>query len=168
MCRRSLSRAPTSSAVRSSRSNPSAPPTHIAVKSDSGPNSLTPVNLRSPRSPDLTERPFALYQLHVPLCSGEHVAYRRFSDFVALDAKLRQAESLQQAALRVVLCGASELPSLPPKTAFWEDTTSPAIVSRRWGALQLYLDAALDSVLLAGPEYNAATWNCLKQFLNLA
>ena len=39
------------------------------------------------------------------------------------------------------------LPRLPPKTLFWQDATAAALTTRRWGGLQLYLDAVLEDVL---------------------
>ena len=114
----------------------------------------------------LQERPFTLYQLHVPLLSKEHVAFRRYSDFVELDARLRQPEALGPLSLFSFCASAGrELPPLPAKTAFWEDSTSTAVISRRWGALQLYLDAALEAV---HPYGDSEAWGSLKDFLNLA
>lgn len=113
----------------------------------------------------LQERPFALYQLHVPLLNKEHVAFRRYSDFVELDARLREPDALGP-LINFACCGGSrELPPLPAKTLFWEDSTSTAVVSRRWGSLQLYLDAALEAVQ---PYGDSEAWAALKEFLNLA
>ena len=39
----------------------------------------------------LDEKPFAIYLLAAPLLSGEHVAFRRYSEFVRLDRTLRAA-----------------------------------------------------------------------------
>lgn len=114
--------------------------------------------------PFAQERPFAVYQLHVPLLYGEKVTYRRFSDFVALDTNLRNSETWVDAALRIACCGVSDLPPLPAKTGFWQDSTSPAIISRRWGALQLYLDAALES--LQRKQLSDHAWKMMKDFLD--
>ena len=112
----------------------------------------------------LDEKPFALYQLVAPLLSGEHVAFRRYSEFVRLDRTLRAAWGLPT---HRALCsgGAGELPALPPKTAFWQDATSTAVTSHRWGALQLWLDVVLDR--LSQGVYNEKAWDAFRQFLGV-
>ena len=112
----------------------------------------------------LDEKPFALYQLVAPLLSGEHVAFRRYSEFVRLDRTLRAAWGLPA---HRALCsgGAGELPALPPKTAFWQDATSTAVTSHRWGALQLWLDVVLDR--LSQGVYNEKAWDAFRQFLGV-
>ena len=112
----------------------------------------------------LDEKPFALYQLVAPLLSGEHVAFRRYSEFVRLDHTLRAAWGLPT---HRALCsgGAGELPALPPKTAFWQDATSTAVTSHRWGALQLWLDVVLDR--LSQGVYNEKAWDAFRQFLGV-
>ncbi|KAL1530046.1 hypothetical protein AB1Y20_000969 [Prymnesium parvum] len=112
-------------------------------------------------------RPFGHYQLHVPLLSGEHVVFRRYSEFLALDAELRQAETPSELALRLACCGAADLPSLPPKTGFWEDATSSTVISRRWRALQAYLDAVHGNFLACGDGFDQAAWRKFKKFLML-
>jgi hypothetical protein len=77
----------------------------------------------------LEERPFTLYQLHVPLLSGEAVAFRRYSDFVALDERL--GAELHGSTPRAPCLFHRELPALPPKTAFWQDATTYAVVTAR-------------------------------------
>ena len=99
---------------------------------------------------------FTLYQLHVPLENREHVVFRRFSDFEALDkalqAALRDEETGRSAFHRALvalpcIC-ASGLPTLPPKTLpFFQDATDPALVTQRWTCLQKYLDAVLERVV---------------------
>ena len=61
--------------------------------------------------------------------------------------------------------GAGELPALPPKTAFWQDATSTAVTSHRWGALQLWLDVVLDR--LSQGVYNEKAWDAFRQFLGV-
>ena len=102
-----------------------------------------------------------------PLRSGEQtVAFRRFSDFVALDEKLarlldgRGAEERRHALPCACM---RELPPLPPKTWPWQDATAPAVVQRRWAQLQHYLDAALDRAV----ESHAAWSEFAAGFLGL-
>ena len=56
------------------------------------------------------------------------------------------------------------LPRLPPKTPFWHDSTAPTTTMRRWGALQLYLDAALDAITVS---QNDEAWQAFRTFLCL-
>lgn len=113
-------------------------------------------------------RPFALYRLFVPGAFGEHVAFRRYSDFVALDERLRfhLRSRLQPAGLRLLPCVAERsLPRLPPKTLFWQDPTAVALTTRRWGGLQLYLDAVLEVITVTE---NEEAWRAFQEFLCLA
>ena len=105
-----------------------------------------------------------LQKLVAPLLSGEHVAFRRYSEFVRLDRTLRAAWGLPA---HRALCsgGTGELPALPPKTAFWQDATSTAVTSHRWGALQLWLDVVLDR--LSQGVYNEKAWDSFRQFLGV-
>ena len=111
--------------------------------------------------------PFTLFQLHVPLLSGEHVAFRRYSDFVALDATLCQllgavavgrlggpfAHPLAQA---LSCFWVRDLPALPPKTLpLLQDPTAPAVIGARWAALQRYLDSALERVAECPEAFDA-------------
>lgn len=130
--------------------------------------------------PEDDSRPFTLYQLHVPLTSGEHIAFRRFSHFVALDDALRGAlrvQQLRKASLRGPPANAASafgelwgacmalrpLPSLPPKTLpVLQDATHPHVVSQRWASLQRYLDAALEHVAECPEALDA-----FKEFLDL-
>ena len=104
----------------------------------------------------------------MPLHASEHVTFRRFSDFEALDAKLRTALAATSASplpsLPIFSCASvNALPPLPPKTLPWlQDETSQLVVSRRWAALQDYLEVALESALEC-PE----AWEHLKAFLCL-
>ena len=106
-------------------------------------------------------RPFTLYRLFVPLIAGEHVAFRRYSDFVTLDELLRV--SLGSGGLP---CAEDrQLPRLPPKTLFWQDATAPGVTARRWAALQLYLEprrGARDGVTFSA---NDAAWRAFRAFL---
>ena len=113
--------------------------------------------------------PFTLYQLHVPLLAGEHVAFRRYSDFESLDVKLRallDEPPLLSAWLARAACLRTEplpraLPYLPPKTVPWvQGSTSPSVVAHRWGALQKYLDAALERAV-ESPQ----AWESFMEFL---
>ena len=114
------------------------------------------------------ERPFTLYQLHAPLLSGEHVAFRRFSDFLALDASLRRLLDGPPLlpglppSVRLTWCAPSQLPPLPSKTLPWQEATSREIVTARWGALQIYLDAVVERIGQC-PE----AWECFRDFLCL-
>ena len=112
----------------------------------------------------LQSRPFTLYRLFVPTTSGEHVAFRRYSDFLALDAQLRLSLGGGRADWLPCFHDRS-LPRLPPKTAFWHDATAATTTMRRWGALQLYLDAALDAITVAQDE---EAWHAFRAFLCLA
>ena len=97
-------------------------------------------------------------RLLVPLIAGEHVAFRRYSDFVTLDELLRV--SLGSGGLP---CAEDrQLPRLPPKTLFWQDATAPGVTARRWAALQLYLDAVLETVTFSA---NDAAWRAFRAFL---
>ena len=117
------------------------------------------------------DRPFTLYHLFCPLVAGkEHVAFRRFSDFLALDAKLRRVLRAQRYEMPP-LFGAGEwacltlrpLPELPAKTLpLVQDATHPSIVSYRWARLQSYLDAALERVQECDEAFDV-----LKEFLEL-
>ena len=118
-------------------------------------------------------RPFTLWHLHVPLCTaGQHVAFRRYSDFVALDGTLRRclreqqwqraAEHSRSAAAVIASLGdlscltMRPLPALPPKTLpFVQDPTAPALLSHRWAGLQRYLDAALERAADCPPALDA-------------
>ena len=76
---------------------------------------------------------FTLYQLNVPLVGtrNEHVAFRRYSDFVDLDKLLtRQVDG------GLGWCFAPrEIPPLPPKTFFWQDATAPQTIAERCGCI---------------------------------
>ena len=100
----------------------------------------------------------------MPTTSGEHVAFRRYSDFLALDAQLRLSLGGGRADWLPCFHDRS-LPRLPPKTAFWHDATAATTTMRRWGALQLYLDAALDAITVAQDE---EAWHAFRAFLCLA
>ncbi|KAL1524562.1 hypothetical protein AB1Y20_019452 [Prymnesium parvum] len=115
----------------------------------------------------LRERDFGQYQLHVPRLPGEHEVFRRFSEFVALNDKLMQLETPPQKALRVSRCGLTDWPSLPPKTSYWQDATSSAIIARRWAALQHYLDQVLHIVLVNWENGHTAMWRVVHSFLSL-
>ena len=113
-------------------------------------------------------RPFTLYRLFAPGAFGEHVAFRRYSDFVALDERLRfyLRNRLRPIGLQLLPCVAERSwPRLPPKTLFWQDATAAALTTRRWGGLQLYLDAVLE-VITVGE--NDGAWRAFKEFLGLA
>ena len=113
-------------------------------------------------------RPFTLYRLFVPGSFGEHVAFRRYSDFVALDQRLRfhLRSRLHPMGLQLLPCVAERsLPRLPPKTLFWQDATAAALTTRRWGGLQLYLDAVLEVITVTE---NTEAWRCFEEFLCLA
>ena len=89
---------------------------------------------------------FCLYQLTVPLThsQAEHVAFKRYRDFLELDSALCRA--LQEAFNPLVPCFFfRDLPSLPPRTIPWvQDATHHSVVAKRWAALQRYLDVALE------------------------
>ena len=113
-------------------------------------------------------RPFTLYRLFVPGSFGEHVAFRRYSDFVSLDQRLRfhMRSHHHPTGLQLLPCVAERsLPRLPPKTLFWQDTTAAALTTRRWGGLQLYLDAVLEVISVTA---NNEAWRCFEEFLCLA
>ena len=130
--------------------------------------------------PEDDSQPFTLYQLHVPLTHREHLIFRRYSHFVALDSTLRRVlreQQLRQAADQgppAAAVGAlgnlwggcmalRHLPALPPKTLpLVQDATHPTIVSQRWAGLQRYLDAALERVIDCPEALDA-----LKEFLDL-
>lgn len=105
---------------------------------------------------------FTLYQLHVPLVDGERFAYRRYSEFLALDQRLAHIAKEPSA----MLCLSSRsLPRLPPRTLPWEDRNDPEVILRRWGALQVYLDAALE--LVSREAQDGKGWELLREFLSL-
>lgn len=90
---------------------------------------------------------FCLYQLHVPLMreeQTEHVAFKRYRDFLELDELL--CEALNESFNPLTPClFFRELPHLPPKTIPWlQDATHGKVVAKRWAALQRYLDVALE------------------------
>jgi hypothetical protein len=91
------------------------------------------------------DRPYTMYEIGT---GEEHVAHRRYSEFVALDSTLRRILADRSfvasiSRLGLLACVANELPPLPPKTIpLLQDATAPSVVSYRWGALQRYLDAA--------------------------
>ena len=108
---------------------------------------------------NLAGRPFTLYELHVPLLDGESVAFRRFSDFIMLDRRLGSVLGVGSfPCLNVRM-----LPPLPPRTRPWQDRTASDVILRRWGALQLYLDAALE--LISRTHYNSRAWEIFREFL---
>ena len=108
----------------------------------------------------LEERPFALYLLHAPLSTGEHVAFRRYSDFVALDASIRWR--LDGRRLRLPCMSTPTLPPLPPRALPWTNSTESKLVAARWGGLQIYLDAVLDRI-----GESEAAWKVFRDFLFL-
>ena len=122
----------------------------------------SPLQQRSALPPllQLDSRGTRLFQLHAPLRSGEHVAFRRYSDFVHLDTLVRGL--LDGTGPRLPCASAPALPPLPPKTLPWQSTTESKLVAARWGGLQVYLDAVLDRVGESG-----AAWEALRDFLCL-
>jgi hypothetical protein len=92
--------------------------------------------------------PFTIYQLHVPLLAGEHIAFRRYSEFVAFDMQLREClgdRLLPMAPLDCVWL--HDLPPLPPRTIpFLQSAIAPSVIAHRWAGLQRYLDATLERV----------------------